>query len=131
MNEEIKKLLTKAERNDKEALKAVSMLVKVYAYGLKEEKKDLEIAKFWANKAKELEQKLSDVSNITKNETNEKMETNNIFINRFNNIQNNLKFVGTKDNIDNKQSEKGNRFDNIQNNLKYVTIEDKKEDVPQ
>ena len=125
MKEEIKKLLVKAEGLNKEALDAAIMLANIYTYGLYGEKKDLETAKFWSNKAKEFEQKLTKVYDVQKKETDENIKKDNVYTNRFDNIQNNLKFVGTKDNINDKQSKtKTNRFDNIQNNLKFVTTKD-------
>lgn len=118
MNEEIKKLLIKAEGETKEALDAMIMLTNIYTYGLYGGQKDLEKEKYWSNRAKELEQRLSKDSNISKNEN---IQTKKTFTNRFDNIQNNLKFVGTKDDIsENKEKLKSNRFDNIQNNLKFV-----------
>ena len=125
MKEEIKKLLVKAEGLNKEALDAAIMLANIYTYGLYGEKKDLETAKFWSNKAKEFEQKLTKVYDVQKKETDENIKKDNVYTNRFDNIQNNLKFVGTKDNINDRQSKtKTNRFDNIQNNLKFVTTKD-------
>ena len=128
MKEEIKKLLVKAEGLNKEALDAAIMLANIYTYGLYGEKKDLETAKFWSNKAKELERKLTIVYDVPKKKTDENIKKDNVYTNRFDNIQNNLRFVGTKDNIDDKQSKsiKTNRFYNIQNNLKFVTQKDKK-----
>ena len=118
MNEEIKKLLIKAEGETKEALDAMIMLTNIYTYGLYGGQKDLEKEKYWSNRAKELERRLSEDSNISKNEN---IQTKKTFTNRFDNIQNNLKFVGTKDDIsENKEKLKSNRFDNIQNNLKFV-----------
>ena len=59
MNEEIKKLLIKAEGETKEALDAMIMLTNIYTYGLYGGQKDLEKEKYWSNRAKELEQRLS------------------------------------------------------------------------
>ncbi len=128
MNEGIKELLVKAEGENKEALDAAVMLANIYTYGLYGEKKNLETAKFWSNKAKELERKLTTVYDVPKEKTDENIKKDNVYTNRFDNIQNNLKFVGTKDNTGNKQSKsiKTTRFDNIQNNLKFVTSKDKK-----
>ena len=128
MNEGIKELLVKAEGENKEALDAAVMLANIYTYGLYGEKKNLETAKFWSNKAKELERKVTTVYDVPKKKTDENIKKDNVHTNRFDNIQNNLKFVGTKDNTDNKQSKsiKTTRFDNIQNNLKFVTSKDKK-----
>ena len=120
MKEEIEKLLIKAENENQEALDAVIMLTNIYTYGLYREEKNSEKAKYWSNRAKELEQKLSKNPDISKNEN---IKTNKTFNNRFDNIQNNLKFVGTKDNIDEKYTNKKQRFDNIQNNLKFVDTE--------
>lgn len=122
MSKEVKDLLVKTEGENKEALDAMIMLTNIYTYGLYREEKNLEKAKYWSNRAKELEQRLSDDSNISKNEN---IQTKKTFTNRFDNIQNNLKFVGTKDNIvGNREKLKANRFDNIQNNLKFVDKKD-------
>ena len=122
MSKEVKDLLVKTEGENKEALDAMIMLTNIYTYGLYREEKNLEKAKYWSNRAKELEQRLSKDSNISKNEN---IQTKKTFTNRFDNIQNNLKFVGTKDNIvGNREKLKANRFDNIQNNLKFVDKKD-------
>ena len=125
MNKEMSKLLIKASGNNKEALEAIAELCKVYAYGFYGEEKDLGKAKFWADKAKKLEQKLSKKVSLPSNIC----EIDKIFTDRFDNIQRNLKFVGTKDIEEDKQASIktfSNRFDNIQNNIQFVETEDDK-----
>lgn len=120
MNKEIEKLILKSEGFDNDALEAMNFLAKIYAYGLYGEKKDLNRAEFWSTKATELKQQLSkNISfpyNVCKKE--------NIKINRFDNIQNNLKFVGSKDITDDINKTSINRFNNIQHNLKFVGKKD-------
>lgn len=127
MKQVIKKLLVKTEDKNKQALDAMIMLSNIYAYGLYGEEKNLETAKFWSNKANELEKNLSEIYDIPKKEAVENINVDKNITNRFDNIKNNLKFVGTKDNINDKQSKtiKNNRFYNIQNNLKFVTEKNK------
>jgi len=145
MNEEIKDLLIKAEENNEEALEATIMLSKVYAYGLYGEKKDLEKAEFWSNKARVCGQRLSKeiylpFLNEQKQSVQKKenIKINRVsFSNRFDNIQCNLKFVNIKHDINKNETIKTgktftNRFNNIQNNLKFVGLKNttnKKEDT--
>jgi len=134
MSEEIEELLIKAEgKNKEEALEAMIMLSKVYAYGFYGAKKDLEKADFWSKKAIELKQKLPkdnsapyDIfkrarefkQNLLKRQN---IKIDKIFTTRFDNIQRNLKFVNTKDIANDKQLST-DRFNNIQLNLKFVSI---------
>ena len=121
MNREIGKLLIKASGKNKEALEAIAELCKVYAYGFYGEKKDLGKAQFWADKAKKLKQKLSEDISLPL----DICKIDKIFTDKFDNIQRNLKFVGTKDIADDKSSKSfSNRFDNIQNNLQFVDTKD-------
>ncbi len=122
MSKGIRNLLMKTEGANKEALDAMLMLSNIFTYGLYGEKKDLELAKFWLNKAKELEQNLMGAYDGSRKKKEENIKNDNITVtNRFDNIQNNLEFVGIKDNIDeSKEKRKISRFDNIQNNLKFV-----------
>lgn len=123
MNREISKLLIKASGKNKEALEAIADLCRVYAYGFYGEEKDLGKAKFWADKAKKLKQKLSEDISLPL----DFCKIDETFTKRFDNIQQNLKFVNSKDTVENKQLTSNvfsNRFDNIQNNLQFVSTKD-------
>jgi len=126
MNEEIRNLLVKADGENGEALDAVSMLINIYTYGLYGEKKDPEAVKIWSGKAKALEQKLSGFYTCSQKEKTKNIKTGSV--KRFDNIKNNLRFVNTKDNIDDKHINRKERFYNIQNNLKFVVSKDKKQE---
>lgn len=119
MNKEIEKLILKSKEFDKDALEAMTFLAKIYAYGLYGEKKDLNRAEFWSTKANELKQQLSKNISVPYN-----IKKENIKINRFDNIQNNLKFVGSKDITGDIDKTSINRFNNIQHNLKFVGEKD-------
>lgn len=135
MSEEIEELLIKTEgKNKEDALEAMIMLSKIYAYGFYGAKKDLEQAEFWSQKARELKQKLPhkdnsepyDIFKRAKEFKQSLLKTENIkidktFTTRFDNIQRNLKFVNTKDIANDKQLST-DRFNNIQLNLKFVSI---------
>ena len=137
MDEEIEELLIKAEgKNKEEALEAMIMLSKVYAYGFYGEKKDLKKAEFWSQKANELKQKLPKEASVTYDifkrarefkqslSGKQDIKIDKTFTTRFDNIQRNLKFVDEKDTADTQLLT--NRFDNIQRNLHFVS---KKEDM--
>ena len=119
MNNEIEKLIIKSKGFDKDALEAMNFLAKIYTYGLYGEKKDLNRAEFWSTKANELKQQLSKNISVPYN-----IKKENIKINRFDNIQNNLKFVGSKDITNDIDKTSINRFNNIQHNLKFVGEKD-------
>ena len=133
MDEEIEELLTKAEgENKEEALEAMIMLSKVYAYGFYGAKKDLEKAEFWSKKAIELRQLLPKNTSapydifkrareFKKNVSGKQdIKIDKTFTTRFDNIQNNLKFINKKDNLDDTLLPT-NRFDNIQRNFKFIS----------
>ena len=138
MVKEIEELLMKATGNNKEALEAMFFLARIYTHGMYGEEKNLEKAKCWSNKAKELEQKLlknassnsntSSISNtinnpgntINSNTSKEKPKFDNSFSDRFRNLQfnntNNVNNTNTND-INNKTN---NEQTNVKNNSPII-----------
>ena len=138
MVKEIEELLMKATGNNKEALEAMFFLARIYTHGMYGEEKNLEKAKCWSNKAKELEQKLlknassnsntSNISNtinnpgntINSNTSKEKPKFDNSFSDRFRNLQfnntNNVNNTNTND-INNKTN---NEQTNVKNNSPII-----------